>query len=35
MIKGVHHVAISTADMQRAPGFYRDLLGFEEVYDGE
>ena len=31
MIRGVHHVAISTPDLDRALGFYRDLLGFQEV----
>jgi catechol 2,3-dioxygenase-like lactoylglutathione lyase family enzyme len=35
-----HHVAISVRDMERALGFYRDLLGFEvdwerESYTGE
>ncbi len=27
MIHGIHHAAISTPDMERALGFYRDLLG--------
>lgn len=31
MIRGVHHVAISTPDLDRLLGFYRDLLGFEEI----
>ena len=31
MIRGAHHVAISTPDLERALGFYRDLLGFREV----
>lgn len=34
MIRGAHHVAISTPNMERALGFYRDLLGFEEVMRG-
>ena len=29
MIRGIHHVAISTGDLERALRFYRDLLGFE------
>ena len=32
MIQGIHHTAISTGDMERALRFYRDLLGFEEVW---
>jgi len=31
MIRGAHHVAISTPNLERALGFYRDLLGFREV----
>jgi catechol 2,3-dioxygenase-like lactoylglutathione lyase family enzyme len=31
MIKGIHHTAVSTGDLERALGFYRDLLGFEVV----
>ena len=31
MIRGIHHTAISTSDLQRALGFYRDLLGFRVV----
>ena len=33
MIHGIHHTAISTADIERAAKFYRDLLGFEEVFE--
>jgi glyoxylase I family protein len=33
MIRGIHHTAISTADLARSIGFYRDLLGFEQVMD--
>ena len=33
MIRGIHHTAISTSDFQRALGFYRDLLGFEVVFE--
>jgi catechol 2,3-dioxygenase-like lactoylglutathione lyase family enzyme len=33
MIRGIHHVAISTPDAERALGFYRDLLGFELLFD--
>ena len=32
MIQGIHHTAISTPDFDRALKFYRDLLGFEEVW---
>lgn len=31
MIRGIHHTAIVTKDIERLLGFYRDLLGFEEV----
>ena len=33
MIHGIHHTAISTPDMERALGFYRDLIGMEVVFD--
>ncbi len=32
MIRGIHHTAISTPDLERAVTFYRDLLGFEQVF---
>lgn len=31
MIRGVHHVAISTPNLEPMLHFYRDLLGFAEV----
>ncbi len=31
MIRGVHHVAISTPKLEPMLAFYRDLIGFEEV----
>lgn len=31
MIRGIHHTAISTGNLERAIAFYRDVLGFEEV----
>lgn len=33
MIRGIHHTAISTRDLERSLAFYRDLLGFEPVLD--
>jgi catechol 2,3-dioxygenase-like lactoylglutathione lyase family enzyme len=33
MIKGVHHVAISTPDIDRLAAFYCDQLGFERTFD--
>jgi len=33
MIERMHHTAISTPDLERALGFYRDLVGFEVVSD--
>ena len=33
MIHGIHHTAISSADIERSLHFYRDLLGFEEVFN--
>jgi catechol 2,3-dioxygenase-like lactoylglutathione lyase family enzyme len=35
MIRGIHHTAISTRDLQRSLGFYRDLLGFEQIFTSE
>jgi catechol 2,3-dioxygenase-like lactoylglutathione lyase family enzyme len=35
MIRGVHHVAIATPDIDRMIAFYRDALGFEVVSQGE
>jgi catechol 2,3-dioxygenase-like lactoylglutathione lyase family enzyme len=31
VIKGLHHVAVRTTDIERAAKFYADVLGFEEV----
>jgi len=33
MIRGIHHAAISTGNLDRALAFYRDLLGFCVVTD--
>jgi glyoxylase I family protein len=33
MIRGIHHTAISTGNLDRALGFYRDLLGFRVLFD--
>lgn len=32
MIRGIHHTAISTPDLERALAFYRDLLGLRVVF---
>jgi glyoxylase I family protein len=32
MLHGIHHTAISTPSLERALAFYRDLLGFHEVF---
>jgi glyoxylase I family protein len=34
MIRGVHHVAVATADIDRLVGFYREAFGFEVVGQG-
>ena len=33
MIRGIHHTALSTGNLERAIAFYRDVLGFELVMD--
>ncbi len=33
MIRGIHHTAISTPNLERAVAFYRDVLGFKEITD--
>jgi glyoxylase I family protein len=35
MIRGIHHTAISTADLDRLVAFYRDVIGFEVVSRSE
>jgi catechol 2,3-dioxygenase-like lactoylglutathione lyase family enzyme len=35
MIKGVHHIAISTASLERLSRFYCDVLGFEPVFEAD
>ena len=35
MIRGIHPMAISTADLERSVRFYRDLLGFEEIFTSD
>ena len=34
MIRGIHHVAISTPNLERIVAFYRDIIGAEVVYEG-
>jgi glyoxylase I family protein len=31
MIRGIHHIALHTADLPRIVEFYRDVVGFQEV----
>lgn len=33
MIRGIHHAAISTGNLERMLAFYRDLLGFRVLFD--
>ena len=33
MIRGLHHVAIATNDIERLLAFYRDLFGLEVILD--
>jgi len=35
MIRGIHHTAISTGNLERSLAFYRDLLGFEMALEFE
>lgn len=35
MIRGIHHVAMSVPDIERAKEFYCGILGFEEVQPGD
>ena len=34
-IKGVSHVSIAVSDMDRSIAFYRDVLGWEQLFDEE
>jgi len=34
MIRGIHHVAISTPDLDRIVSFYTSVIGAEVVYEG-
>ena len=34
MIRGLHHTAITTGDLKRALGFYRDLIGLKVITRG-
>jgi len=33
MIRGIHHTAVSTGNLDRSLAFYRDLLGFQVVLE--
>lgn len=35
MIRGIHHVGLSTPDLDRLVDFYRDVMGFEVVMTSE
>ena len=35
MIRGIHHVGLSTPDLDRLVEFYRDVMGFEVVMTSE
>ncbi|MET0545147.1 MAG: VOC family protein, partial [Caulobacterales bacterium] len=35
MIRGIHHGAIHTSDLDRLVAFYRDVIGFEVVEGSE
>lgn len=35
MIVGIHHVAVGVPDFEQGLRFYRDLLGFEVVQEGD
>ena len=35
MLHGIHHTAISTANLERSLAFYRDLLGFTVMSEGD
>ncbi len=35
MIRGIHHVAVSTPDLDRLVAFYTDVVGFEPVMNTE
>src|SRR5262249_18301029 len=34
MIRGLHHIAINTANLQRLVDFYAKVIGFEIVHEG-
>lgn len=33
MLTGIHHTSITVSDIDRSIAFYRDLLGFEVIWD--
>lgn len=35
MIRGIHHTALHTADIERLTSFYRDVVGFEVIAESE
>ena len=34
MIRGIHHVALATSDIERLTKFYQEAFGFQVVYEG-
>jgi catechol 2,3-dioxygenase-like lactoylglutathione lyase family enzyme len=35
MLTGIHHTSITVSDMERSITFYRDMLGFELIWDSQ
>lgn len=35
IVTGIHHTSITVRDMRRSVAFYRDVLGFEEIWSSD